>query len=230
MNFVIEVDRLSYAYGARPALRDINFCVAEGESVGLAGANGSGKSTLLWCLLGLVHGKGDVRLFGRKPGRESYAKLGAVFQNPEDQLFMPAIVDDLALGLRNRGVDEQIAAQKSLAALDRVGLAPCADLPASSLSLGQRKRASIALAMCGEPELLLLDEPTAELDPRAVRQLGDLLSGLPVAKLVASHHLDFLRRVATRLIVLDEGAVAADGPIEEVLSDVALLERVGLAG
>jgi cobalt/nickel transport system ATP-binding protein len=94
--------------------------------------------------------------------------------------------------------------------------------------MGQRKRASIALAMCGAPELLLLDEPTAELDPRAVRQLAGLLSGLRVSKLVASHHLEFLRRVATRLVILDEGAIVADGPIDDVLAGTALLERVGL--
>ncbi len=228
MTFAVEVERLSFAYGRRPALREVSFRIAAGESLGLAGANGSGKSTLLWCLLGLVRATGDVRIFGEKPGRGTYAKLGAVFQNPEDQLFMPSILDDLTLGLRNRGDSIETATRKALDALDAVGLAKQAELPASSLSMGQRKRASIALAMCGAPELLLLDEPTAELDPRSVRQLAGLLSGLRVSKLVASHHLEFLRRVATRLVVLDEGAIAADGPIDKVLADTALLERVGL--
>lgn len=229
MSFAVEVDRLSYCYDGRPALRQVSFRIDERESVGLAGANGSGKSTLLWCLLGLIRAGGEIRIFGRKPGRGTYQKLGAVFQNPEDQLFMPAIVDDLALGLRNRGDTPQTATRKALAALDAVGLGRHADLPASSLSLGQRKRASIALAMIGAPELLLLDEPTAELDPRSVRQLGDLLAGMRIAKLVASHHLEFLRRATTRLVVLDEGAVAADGPTGQLLADTALLERVGLA-
>jgi cobalt/nickel transport system ATP-binding protein len=228
MTFAVEVERLSFAYGKRPALREVSFRIAEGESVGLAGANGSGKSTLLWCLLGLARATGDVRIFGRKPGRGTYAKLGAVFQNPEDQLFMPSILDDLRLGLRNRGDSVDAATRKALDALGTVGLRRHAELPASSLSMGQRKRASIALAMCTAPELLLLDEPTAELDPRSVRQLADLLAGLRVAKLVASHHLEFLRRVVTRLVILDEGVVAADGPIDDVLSDAALLERVGL--
>jgi cobalt/nickel transport system ATP-binding protein len=228
MTFAVEVERLSFAYGRRPALREVSFRIAAGESLGLAGANGSGKSTLLWCLLGLVRATGDVRIFGEKPGRGTYAKLGAVFQNPEDQLFMPSILDDLTLGLRNRGDSMGTATCKALDALDAVGLAKQAELPASNLSMGQRKRASIALAMCGAPELLLLDEPTAELDPRSVRQLAGLLSGLRGSKLVASHHLEFLRRVATRLVVLDEGAIAADGPIDHVLADTALLERVGL--
>lgn len=229
MSFVVEVERLNYAYDGRPALREVSFRIGEGEAVGLAGANGSGKSTLLGCVLGLMRASGEIRVFGRKPGRGTYAKLGVVFQNPEDQLFMPSILDDLALGLRNRGEAAEHARRKALDALDAAGLGHCAGLPASSLSLGERKRASIALAMSGAPELLLLDEPTAELDPRAVRQLGDLLAGLRVAKLVASHHLEFLRRVATRLIVLDAGAIAADGPIDEVLADAALLGRVGLA-
>jgi cobalt/nickel transport system ATP-binding protein len=229
MSCVVEVERLSYAYDGRAALREVSFRIGEGESVGLAGANGSGKSTLLACVLGLMRAGGEIRVFGKKPGRGTYAKLGAVFQNPEDQLFMPSILDDLALGLRNRGEAAEIARRKALDALDAAGVGHCAGLPASSLSLGERKRASIALAMSGAPELLLLDEPTAELDPRAVRQLGVLLAGLRVAKLVASHHLEFLRRVATRLIVLDAGAIAADGPIDEVLADTALLERVGLA-
>jgi cobalt/nickel transport system ATP-binding protein len=229
MSCAVDVERLSYAYDGRPALREVSFRIAGGESVGLAGANGSGKSTLLWCLLGLVRASGEIRVFGHKPGRETYAKLGAVFQNPEDQLFMPTILDDLALGLRHRGDTAELARRKALDALNAMGLGACAGRPASSLSLGERKRASIALAMSGAPELLLLDEPTAELDPRAVRQLGVLLAGLRVAKLVASHHLEFLRRVTTRLVVLDAGAIAADGPIDEVLADRALLERVGLA-
>jgi cobalt/nickel transport system ATP-binding protein len=228
MTFAVEVERLSFSYGRRPALHDVSFRIGEGESVGLAGANGSGKSTLLWCLLGLVRATGGVRIFGQQPGRGTYRKLGAVFQNPEDQLFMPSILDDLTLGLRNRADSMEAATRKAMDALGAVGLAKHAELPASSLSMGQRKRASIALAMSASPELLLLDEPTAELDPRAVRQLGDLLSGLRVSKLVASHHLDFLSRVTTRLVVLDEGAIAADGPIDDVLADLALLERVGL--
>ncbi len=137
MKPAVELERVSYSYDRRPALREVSFRVEEGESVGLAGANGSGKSTLLWCVLGLLRASGQIRIFGQEPGRPAYAMLGAVFQNPEDQLFMPTILDDLALGLRNRGVPAETARRQALAWLEAVGLASRADLPASSLSLGE---------------------------------------------------------------------------------------------
>ncbi len=229
MKPVLEVERLSFAYDARqPVLRDISFAVSEGECVGILGANGAGKSTLLWCLLGLLRSLGQVRWFGQPPTRTARRRVGVVFQNPEDQLFMPTISNDVALALVNRGLAAEEARERALAALAQAGLARVAGRAASQLSLGERKRAAIAAALACSPEALLLDEPTAELDPRAVRQLTALLHQLPVARLIASHHLDFLQGLCTRLLVLSEGRLIAEGPVADVLGDVALLDGAGL--
>ena len=229
MSPAIEVDGLTFAFGPRRVFSDVSFYISGGEAVGLAGANGAGKSTLLWCITGLLRPQaGSVRLSGRKPDREALANVGFVFQNPEDQLFMPALRDDLALPLLNRGVPFEAAQSRATAALRSIGLEQYASDPASHLSLGQRKRAAITLAMVREPKLLLLDEPTAELDGRSVRELTALLRQLPVAMLIASHHLDFLGAVTERLIVLGENGVLDDGPTARILADAALLARAGL--
>ena len=229
MTPVLEVEDLSFAFdGRRPVLEGISFAVRAGECVGILGANGAGKSTLLWCLLGLLKCRGTVRWFGKPPGRAAARRIGVVFQNPEDQLFMPTVLEDVALGLINRGVAASAARQRALEALEQAGLAAAATRPASQLSLGERKRAAIAAALATSPEMLLLDEPTAELDGRSVRQLGALLDNLPVARLIASHHLDFLARLCSRLLVLEEGRLVAQGPAGQILGDAALLERAGL--
>lgn len=229
MSPAIEVDGLTFAFGPRRVLYNVGFQVSDGEAVGLAGANGAGKSTLLWCIAGLLRPQaGSVRLSGCKPDREALAHVGFVFQNPEDQLFMPALRDDLALPLLNRGLPLEAAQFKAMAALQAIGLQQYASDPASYLSLGQRKRAAIALAMVREPQLLLLDEPTAELDGRSVRELTGLLCRLPVTMLIASHHLDFLGAVTQRLVVLGESGVLGDGPTSRILGDAALLARAGL--
>ncbi|HOQ45934.1 MAG TPA: ABC transporter ATP-binding protein [Bryobacteraceae bacterium] len=228
MTAALEVSRLSFGYGSQPVLEDISFTVGRNESVGIVGANGSGKSTLLWCIAGLLRAKGTVRLFGEPSSRSSRARLAMVFQNPEDQLFMPALVQDLALPLLNRGVEREKAFREAGARLADFGLEDYRDRPAAHLSLGQRKRAALALALMRDPELLLLDEPTAELDGRAVRLLAGALERIPAAKLIATHDLGFLRRTTTRTLLLRAGRIAADGPTEELLANEPLLEQAGL--
>ncbi|MBM3744223.1 MAG: ABC transporter ATP-binding protein [Acidobacteria bacterium] len=229
MRPALEVENLGFAFdNRRPVLEGISFTLQEGECVGIVGANGAGKSTLLWCLLGLWKNRGTVRWFGQPPGRASSGRIGAVFQNPEDQLFMPTVLEDVALGLLNRGLEPAEARLRAREALEHAGLAGVAERPAAQLSLGERKRAAIAVALAGAPELLLLDEPTAELDGRSVRQLAELLGRLRVARLIASHHLDFLGKLCSRLLVLEAGRVIAQGPAGEILADHGLLERAGL--
>jgi energy-coupling factor transporter ATP-binding protein EcfA2 len=219
MKPVLEVTQLAYARNGRQILSGITFSMAQGESVGLAGPNGAGKSTLLWCILGLLHAKGGVS----KP-----ATTAAVSQNPEDQLFMPSLLDDLMLPLLCAGHPKPQARAAALDSLRHFEMDALAQSPACELSLGQRKRAALALAMVRLPELLLLDEPTAELDPRASRLLASALQSSSAARLVASHDLLFLGRTCTRLIIIDQGRIQADGPIQALLDDRALLERHGL--
>lgn len=228
MTPAVEVRNLSFSYGTNQALAGVTFSVAPGERVGIAGANGSGKSTLLWCLLGLLPASGEVRIFGEKVGRTPPRRAALVFQNPEDQLFMPSLADDGALTLLNRGEDPARARSAALEALRAVGMEDLAGREASQLSLGQRKRAAIAVALAASPELLILDEPTAELDGRSVRQLASLLPGLTGTQIVASHHLEFLHAVTSRTLVLCGGTLLADGATSEILADHPLLERAGL--
>ena len=228
MTPVLEVSGLSFRYESETALKGISFQVAAGDSVGLVGANGSGKSTLLWCVAGLLHSAGVVRLFGGQPAKACRQRIGMVFQNPEDQLFMPTLAQDLALPLVNHGLCPKEAQTAARDWLGRFGLGRYCDLPATHLSLGQRKRAAVALAMVRKPEFLILDEPTAELDGRAVRQLSNTLNQLAVTKLIASHHLDFLRSTTSRVILLCEGEIRSDGPTADILNNSALMEESGL--
>jgi len=229
MKTVLEVEQLSFSFdGRREVLHGLTFSVAEGECLGIVGANGSGKSTLLWCVLGLHRAEGSVRLFGETRSKKNLHRVGLVFQNPEDQLFMPRLAEDVGLPLINRGMPREEARAKAVSALDTAGLAGAADRPASQLSLGERKRAAIAAALVTSPELLILDEPTAELDGRSARHLAALLKSLPVARVIASHDLRFLDGLCPRIVVLLEGRVIADGPAADILSDVSLLERAGL--
>jgi cobalt/nickel transport system ATP-binding protein len=227
---VLEAREVGFAFNRRSVvLRGVSFCVFPGERLGVLGPNGAGKSTLLWRLLALYQGPGEVKLFGEPVGAAALARLGVVFQNPEDTLFMPSLEADLVLPLINRGVDKERARARAQEALRKVGLHDHAGRSAASLSLGERKRAAIAAAIVTEPELLILDEPTAELDGRAARLLADTVIAMGVTTLVTTHDLHFLARVATRVLVLVQGAIVAEGLPAEILSDTGRLEAWGLA-
>ena len=158
MRPALEVEDLTFGFHpGQPVLRGVSFCVWEGECLGIIGANGAGKSTLLWCLLGLLREQGGVRIFGEKARKNHWGRIGFVFQNPEDQLFMPKLIEDITLPLVNRGVPAGVARERALAALETMGLREAALRPAGELSLGQRKRAAIAAALAPSPDLLILD-------------------------------------------------------------------------
>jgi cobalt/nickel transport system ATP-binding protein len=215
-----RADSLTFRYAGLTVLDGVSLEVARGESVGLAGPNGAGKSTLLWCLMGLLRPQSG--------SAQIYVPFGAVFQDPDDQLFLPSILEDAALPLENRGLPRAEAFEKARQALSSAGLGHAAARPAHALSAGERKRAALACALALSPGLLLLDEPTSGLDPRATRLLISHLNQLGCAKLIASHDLAFLRATTSRLLILDQGRIAAAGPAATLLEDEQLLLRHGL--
>jgi len=229
VNTVLEARGLNFSYdGGRPVLQNIDFRASEGECLGIVGGNGAGKSTLLWCLMGLLKASGSIYLFGKELQKESLGRVGMVFQNSEDQLFMPTILDDVTLPLVNRGLNIQYARKIALEKLEELGLRDQASRPATKLSMGERKRAAIAAALSLSPEILLLDEPTAELDGRSVRELAGLLRQLPFTRIITSHHVDFLRMIASRTLILSTGRILADAPTPDVLGNPAMLEAANL--
>jgi cobalt/nickel transport system ATP-binding protein len=230
----IEIRNVSFAYpdGTR-ALMDLSFAVPRGGRVGLVGANGAGKSTLLMLLAGLLFPDlGEVVIGGLVLGKRTLAearrRIGYVFQDSDDQLFMPTVAEDVAFGPRNLGFSEAEVAERCARALAAVGIGHLADRPPFRLSGGEKRAAALAAVLSMEPEALILDEPTASLDPRARRNFMAVLADLPQTKLIASHDLDFIAETCERVVVLSKGTVCAEGPAADILGDGDLMERAGL--
>jgi len=233
MHCSVEVNDLSFSYpDGRVALAGVNLKIAPGEKVALVGPNGAGKSTLLLHLNGLLRGTGDVRVAGLTLGDETLARIrarvGLVFQDPDDQLFSPTVFDDVAFGPIYQGLPEAEVRAKVTAALRAVGMEDRAHRVSHHLSAGEKKRAAIATVLAMEPEILALDEPTSGLDPRARRGLIRLLRELPLTMLVATHDMRMVAELFRRTVVMDGGAIVADGPTAEILAQPALLEAHGL--
>jgi cobalt/nickel transport system ATP-binding protein len=216
-----------------PALRGAGFTLHHGESVGLVGANGAGKSTVLLLLAGVIFPeRGTVRVgdWPVTPATLPHVRraLGMVFQDPDDQLFLPTVEDDVAFGPANLGLPPEEVRERAEAALDRVGALHLRRRPPHRLSGGEKRAVAIATVLAMRPDILVMDEPSSHLDPAARRALIDQLRAFEHTKIVASHDLDLVLDVCRRTIVLDGGTVAADGPTGEVLSRRDLLARVRL--
>ena len=229
----IEIRNLSFAYpDGRQALRDVSLNVRPGEKVALVGPNGAGKSTLLLHLNGILRGEGTVRVMGQAVAAPHLARIrarvGLVFQDPDDQLFSPTVFEDVAFGLLYAGLPEEEIRDRVRWALAQVGLEGYAERVSHHLSPGEKKRAAIASVLSMRPQVLALDEPTSGLDPRTRRRLIELLQGLPQTMLVATHDMQFVVQVFPRTVVLDGNQVVADGPTGELLADKRLLEAHGL--
>jgi cobalt transport protein ATP-binding subunit len=230
----IEISHLSFSYpDCRQALCDVNLIVRPGERVALVGPNGAGKSTLLLHLNGILRGDGSVRVMGYEVAEPHLTRIralvGMVFQDADDQLFSPTVFDDVAFGPLYAGLPEEEVRRRVAWALAQVGMGEYAERVSHHLSLGEKKRAAIATVLAMQPEILVFDEPTGGLDPRARRRLIELLRGLPQTMLAATHDLRFVAEVFSRTVILDGGQVVADGPTEVLLADKRLLEAHGLA-
>jgi cobalt/nickel transport system ATP-binding protein len=231
---IVEFKNVFFRYpDGTEALKGVNFRITHGESVGVVGANGAGKSTLLQHMNGYLMPTsgtvtiGDLTLTG-KTKREIRKKVGIVFQNPDDQLFMPTVFDDVAFGPLNLGMDEASVRERVRKALGMVNSLDLQDKPPHHLSCGQKSAVAIASVMAMEPDILAMDEPAANLDPRSRRSLISLLKTFKHSKIIASHDLDLILDVCERCIVIGGGAVVADGPSAEILSNKAFLEKNNL--
>jgi cobalt/nickel transport system ATP-binding protein len=227
----LHVEGLAFAYpDGRRALDGVDLTVHRGERVALLGPNGAGKTTLVLHLNGiLTAGSGAVAVGGlpveRRTVHEVRRRVGVVFQDPDDQLFMPTVAEDVAFGPANFGVRGDALRARVDAALEAVGMAAHRDRSPLHLSGGQRRRAALATVLACEPEVLVLDEPSSNLDPVARRELADVLLGLGTTILLVTHDLPYALQLCPRSVVLDGGRVVADGPTRELLSDPDLLAR-----
>ena len=233
----VEVSGLSYCYEGRiSALEGISFSVEEKERVGVIGPNGSGKSTLLMHLNGILPedrgNNSSVRIFGESIAEENLRqvrrKVGLLFQNTDDQLFCPTVFEDIAFGPEQFGLKGDELRRRVQMALCAVGLEGYEDRLPHHLSNGEKRRVCLAGVLVCDPNILLLDEPTSDLDPRGRRELKNLLSGLAATLVIASHDLDLVAELCTRVIVLDRGSLVAEGPTAEVLSNESLMLEHGL--
>lgn len=228
------LEHLVYRYpDGTPALRGVNLRIDAGERVALIGENGAGKSTLLLHLNGCLHAtSGQVLVEGVSVRKDTLTTVrtavGLVFQQPDDQLFMPTVREDVAFGPRNLRLTEEEVELRVREALRIVGAEALADRPPYRLSLGERRIAALAAVLSMRPRILVLDEPSSHLDPRARRRLIDLLATLTSTCILATHDLDLAAALCPRTVALHEGAVAADGPTAELLRDEALLARCRL--
>jgi cobalt/nickel transport system ATP-binding protein len=231
MTASLDVVDLTFAYpDGHEALQNINLRVGRGERVALLGPNGAGKTTLVLHLNGILSAqRGRVTVAGldvAKPNlREIRRRVGIVFQDPDDQLFMPTVAEDVAFGPANFGVTGAALDARVDAALAAVDMAGHRDRSPLNLSGGQRRRVALATVLACEPEILVLDEPSSNLDPVARRELADVLLRLESTTLMVTHDLPFALQLCPRAVVLDDGRVVADGPTRELLADTDLLRR-----
>ncbi|MBQ9881856.1 MAG: ABC transporter ATP-binding protein [Synergistes sp.] len=229
--FVLEELSAVYPDGTK-ALDSVSFSLRDGESAALIGANGAGKSTLIMAAVGVLPSAGTVRTAGLLLEKQNLAeirrKTGVLFQNPDDQLFSATIYDDVAFAPRSAGLSAEETEERVRAAMSLLGIDYLKKRTALKLSGGEKRLAALAAVIAMEPSVLLFDEPTAFLDPRARRSLIKILNGLPQTKLIATHDLAFAEAVASRAIVLKRGRVFADGAARDILHNEKLLEESGL--
>ena len=231
---VVEVRGVSFAYpDGTSALQDVSFRIEHGEAVALVGANGAGKSTLLLHLNGyLPLQRGEIRVGDIPLTKETAASVrravGLVFQDPDDQLFMPTVEEDVAFGPLNAKLPAEEVRQRVADALARVGMTHRRERPPYRLSAGEKRAVAIATVLALSPDVLVMDEPSSYLDPRSRRRLIDLLRSFGHTRIIATHDLELVVDVCTRVMVMDGGRIVADGPTRDILNDEVLMQAHGL--
>ena len=227
---MIEFQNVSFAYEKdRPVLKNLSFRIGKGEAVGLIGANGAGKSTVMKLLLGLVEGEGKILVDGIEVGRGSLAevrrKLGFVLQNSDNQMFMPTVYEDMIFAPLNYMLSRKEADARVDEVLGRLYLQDLKHRHNHKISGGEKRMAAIATILAMEPEAVLMDEPTSALDPYNRRIVINTIRELEQTKIITSHDLDMILDTCSRVILLSDGQIAADGPAGEILYDRELLEE-----
>lgn len=231
---IVEARELHFVYpDGHKAINDVSFRILHGESVGIIGANGAGKSTLLMLLTGVLFpSQGAVRVGDAAVTRKTLPlirqRLGMVFQDPDDQLFMTLVYDDVAFGPRNYKLDEGEVEKRVVEALEKVGILHLRDRAPYKLSGGEKRAASIASVLSMQPDILLLDEPTAALDPKSRRRVISQLRSFEHTKIITSHDIDMVFELCERIMVLKDGELVWDGPASEALINLELLDSCGL--
>ena len=231
---IVEARDLHFSYpDGTEVLRGISFRITHGESVAIVGANGAGKSTLLLQLNGyLTAGSGTLRIGDSPLVRENLKivrrAVGMVFQDPDDQLFMPTVFDDVAFGPLNMGLPKDEVIQRVNDALETVGALHLKDRPPYRLSGGEKRSVAIATVLSMSPDIMVMDEPTSNLDPRARRLLIELLKSFLHTKIIATHDLDMVMDLCERTLVIRDGLIIADGPTKEIMENEELLASSSL--
>lgn len=229
----ISIEQLSFAYGTDLVLQDITFQAGKGETIGIIGENGAGKSTLLKLMVGLyLDYTGSIWIQEVPVQKKSLAsirqKIGYVFQDSDSQLFMSTAYEDVAFAPRNYGLSEKEIEERVTTALKQVGALALREKQIYRMSGGEKKLISIATVLSMMPDIIIMDEPSAALDPRNRRNLIRLLNSMDAARIIASHDLDFIMDTCSRVILIDHGLVIADGETQEILQNQTLLEAHGL--
>ena len=219
---IIDIKGLRYRYpDGTAALDGIDFQLQDGETVALFGANGSGKTTFVLHLNGLLSGEGRIEVCGMEMNKGNLAairrKIGLVFQDSDEQLFMPSVLEDVAFGPMNQGIPAGQAADQSRSALQLVGMSQATAKAPYHLSAGEKRRVALAGVLVMNPSVLVLDEPTTFLDPPGQRGLVNLLRSLPQSKIIVTHDILFARALASRAIFFSSGKIAGEGPVEEIV-------------
>jgi cobalt/nickel transport system ATP-binding protein len=230
---VVNVNDLHFSYpDGHAALHGVSLKLCAGDKVALVGPNGAGKSTLMLHLNGILDGNGVVEIGGMRLTRDNLpvirAMVGLVFQNPDDQLFSPTVFEDVAFGPLHMGLPEDQVIASVDSALEAVRMSGYRDRLSHHLSVGEKKRIAIATVLSMNPKILILDEPSAGLDPRARRTLINLLRELPITMLVSTHDMKLVKELFPRTIVMDDGRIVGDGLTRDILEDEPFLNEHGL--